>query len=154
MTEYAPEELSWRRVSGSSTATLPLRRRSAGRRPRHRGPRSPMYWRLLRLRRLRPNAWQRALLAEGVATVSAVLVLADVASAWTLLILPLAVAAVVKGHDLLAAATNEPGTPPTAPVGFDRLAQVATASRGRHRRSREQRRRHRSRHRQPVGRQA
>jgi len=63
----------------------------------------PLYWRLLRLRAIRPSGWQRALLVEGVVAVAVVLVLADVASAWTLLALPLAAALVVKGHDVLAA---------------------------------------------------
>jgi hypothetical protein len=63
----------------------------------------PLYWRMLRLRAIHPNGWQRALLVEGVAAVAVVLVLADVASAWTLLALPLAAALIVKGHDVLAA---------------------------------------------------
>jgi hypothetical protein len=62
----------------------------------------PLYWRALRLRTLRPNGWQRFFLVEGVVTVAVVLVLADAASAWTLLVLPLASVLVVKGHDLLA----------------------------------------------------
>ena len=62
----------------------------------------PLYWRLLRLQTVQPNGWQRAVLVEGVVAVAVVLVLADVASAWTLLALPLASAAVVKGHDVLA----------------------------------------------------
>ena len=62
----------------------------------------PLYWRLLRLRSIEPNGWQRAILVEGVGAVAVVLVLADVASAWTLLALALAAAAVVKGHDVLA----------------------------------------------------
>jgi hypothetical protein len=64
-------------------------------------PKPPMYWRLLRLRHVHPNGWQRAILVEGVLALSLVLVLADVASAWTLLVLPLASVAAVKGHDLL-----------------------------------------------------
>ena len=63
---------------------------------------APLYWRLLRLRTIHPNGWQRALLVEGVGAVAVILVLADAASAWTLLVLPLAAAAVVKGHDVLA----------------------------------------------------
>ena len=63
--------------------------------------RAPLYWRLLRLRWLRPNGWQRAVLVEGVLGLSVVLVLADVASAWTLLVMPLASAVVVKAHDVL-----------------------------------------------------
>jgi hypothetical protein len=62
----------------------------------------PLYWRALRLRALRPNGWQRAILVEGVLTVAVVLTLADVATAWTLLVLPLASAVVVKAHDMLA----------------------------------------------------
>src|SRR4051812_40507091 len=62
----------------------------------------PLYWRALRLHTLRPNGWQRFFLVEGVATVAVVLVLADIASAWTLLVLPLASVIVVKAHDLLA----------------------------------------------------
>jgi hypothetical protein len=62
----------------------------------------PLYWRALRLRHLHPNGWQRALLVEGVIGVAALLVLADLASAWALLVLPAAVALVVKANDLLA----------------------------------------------------
>jgi hypothetical protein len=62
----------------------------------------PIYPRLLRLHHIRPNAWQRALLGEGALAVAVLLVLADVASAWTLLVLPVAVAVVVKAHDMLA----------------------------------------------------
>jgi hypothetical protein len=63
----------------------------------------PLYPRLLRLRHVHPNAWQRALLGEGAVGLAALLVLADLATAWILLVLPLAVAVVVKAHDLLAA---------------------------------------------------
>ena len=62
----------------------------------------PMYWRLLRLRHVRPNGWQRAVFVEGVLALSLVLVLADVASAWTLLVLPLSSALTVKAHDVIA----------------------------------------------------
>lgn len=62
----------------------------------------PLYWRALRLKHLRPNGWQRAVLVEGVLALAVVLVLADVATAWTLLVLPLASALLVKGHDVLA----------------------------------------------------
>jgi len=43
----------------------------------------PLYWRALRLQHLRPNGWQRAILVEGVLALAVVLVLADVATAWT-----------------------------------------------------------------------
>ena len=65
------------------------------------GAKPPLYWRLLRLRNIRPNGWQRAVFVEGVLALSLVLVLADVASAWTLLVLPLCSAAAVKAHDVL-----------------------------------------------------
>src|SRR4051812_12458034 len=64
--------------------------------------RKPLYPRLLRLRNIHPNAWQRALLGEGALAVAVLLVLADLATAWILVVLPVAVALVVKAHDLLA----------------------------------------------------
>ena len=64
--------------------------------------RQPAYARLLRLRQLQLRGWHRALLAEGSMAVSGFLVLADLATAWTLIVLPAAVAAMVKAHDLLA----------------------------------------------------
>lgn len=63
---------------------------------------TPLYWRVLRLRHVRPNGWQRALLVEGVFGVAGVLVLADVASAWTLVALPAVVALLVKANDVVA----------------------------------------------------
>ena len=84
----------------------------------------PLYPRLLHLQHVHPNGWQRALLGEGALAVAALLVLADLATAWTLLVLPLAVAVVVKAHDLLAGAIGqgraappgvEPPDPPPAP---------------------------------------
>jgi hypothetical protein len=68
----------------------------------------PMYWRLLRLRYVRPNGWQRAVFVEGVIGLSVVLVLADVASAWTLVVLPLCSAVVVKSHDVLVGMLRRP----------------------------------------------
>lgn len=65
-------------------------------------PQRPLYPRLLRLRNIAPNGWQRALLGEGALAVAVLLVLADLASAWALLVLPVAVAAVVKAHDVVA----------------------------------------------------
>ena len=63
-----------------------------------------VYGAALRLRHVHPNAWQRALLGEGALVVALLLVLADLTSAWTLLVLPLAVALVVKAHDVVAGA--------------------------------------------------
>ena len=62
----------------------------------------PMYWRVLRLSAVRPNGWQRAVLVEGVIGVSIVLALADVASAWAIVVLPLVAMGIVKVHDYLA----------------------------------------------------
>lgn len=75
---------------------------------RHRSATPPLYWRLLRLKHVHPNGWQRALLVEGVFGVAAVLTLADVATAWTLVALPLAVAAVVKLNDVIAGMLTGP----------------------------------------------
>jgi hypothetical protein len=84
----------------STTATVPMKR--------------PLYPRLLHLRHVHPNAWQRALLGEGAFAIAALLVLADLATAWIILVLPLAVAAFVKAHDLLAGrlAADPPLPPP------------------------------------------
>jgi hypothetical protein len=63
---------------------------------------TPLYPVLLQLKNIHPNAWQRAVLGEGMALVGALLALADVASAWSIIVLPVVVAVVVKAHDLLA----------------------------------------------------
>lgn len=63
---------------------------------------SPLYPRLLRLRNVHPNGWQRAALVEGMAILGGLAALADRATAWAPLILPVAAAAVVKFHDVLA----------------------------------------------------
>ena len=62
----------------------------------------PFYVRLLHLRHVHPNGWQRGLLSDGAVVLSVLLVLAELASPWLLIALPVAVAAVVKAHDLLA----------------------------------------------------
>jgi len=77
-------------------------------------PAMPLYWRVLRLSAVRPNGWQRAVLVEGVVAIAVILTLADAASAWTLVVLPLVAAAVVKAHDYLVRVL-----PP--PRGHDRL---------------------------------
>ena len=82
----------------------------------------PLYPRLLRLRHINPNAWQRALLGEGALGGAVLLVLADLATAWTLLVLPIAVALVVKAHDLLAGRLNEAAPDPEGPApSYDEL---------------------------------
>ncbi|MGI8535649.1 MAG: hypothetical protein ACR2K2_03955 [Mycobacteriales bacterium] len=78
----------------------------------------PLYPRLLRLRHIRPTVWQRALLGEGALGLAILLVLADLATAWTLLVLPVAVAVVVKAHDGLAGVLQQAGAgPPVPPAG-------------------------------------
>ena len=77
------------------------------------------YPRLLRLRHVRLRAWQRAVLGEGSLVLAVLLVLADLASAWALLVLPVLVAVLVKAHDVVAGLLPTPGTP-TAPVREDR----------------------------------
>jgi hypothetical protein len=61
----------------------------------------PMYWRVLHLKHVYPSSWQRAAFFEGSLALAAILVLADLASAWLLLVLPLSVAVIVKAHDVL-----------------------------------------------------
>lgn len=82
-------------------------------------PKVPLYPRLLRLRHVKPNAWQRAALGEGALGVAVLLVLADLATAWTLLALPVAVAVVVKAHDGLAGLLQGPSAagPPDRSTG-------------------------------------
>jgi hypothetical protein len=63
---------------------------------------APLYPQLLQLKHVHPNAWQRAVLGEGMVLLGALLALADVASAWSMLVVPVLVAVVVKAHDLLA----------------------------------------------------
>jgi hypothetical protein len=79
----------------------------------------PLYPRLLHLQHVHPNAWQRAVLGEGALAVAVLLVLADLATAWTLLVLPVAVAVVVKAHDLVAGVLgddNDNGADPEGPA--------------------------------------
>jgi hypothetical protein len=71
----------------------------------------PFYPKLLQLRHVHPNAWQRAFLGEGMILVAVLLALADLASAWAIVVLPVLVGLVVKAHDLLAGALKaEPRT--------------------------------------------
>lgn len=58
-----------------------------------------VYGRVLRLRRTVLPWWLRAVYVEGSVLVGFVLYLADAASAWVIVVLPLAVAASVKLYD-------------------------------------------------------
>jgi hypothetical protein len=62
---------------------------------------APMFWRVLRLRHVRPNGWLRALFFEGSVALAVVLVLAGAANVWTIVVLPLVVAIIVKANDVL-----------------------------------------------------
>jgi hypothetical protein len=62
---------------------------------------APLYWRVLRLRHIRPNGWLRAMFFEGSVAVAVVLVLAEAASVWTIVVLPIVVALIVKANDVL-----------------------------------------------------
>jgi hypothetical protein len=68
----------------------------------------PLYPQLLHLQHVHPNAWQRAVLGEGMALLGGLLAMADLASAWSIVVLPVAVAAVVKVHDLVAGQLQRP----------------------------------------------
>jgi hypothetical protein len=70
----------------------------------------PLYPRLLRLQHISPNAWQRAALGEGAIGVGVLLAMADLATAWTIVALPVAVAVIVKAHDALQGLID--GRPP------------------------------------------
>jgi hypothetical protein len=72
----------------------------------------PLYPQLLRLQHVHPNAWQRAVLGEGMVVVGLLLAAADVASLWTPVVLPVAVAAVVKAHDVTVGLLAPPAPHP------------------------------------------
>ena len=79
-------------------------------------PRRHLYPSLLRLRHVQPNAWQRAVLGEGSILAGCLLALADVATAWAVVVVPVVVAVVVKGYDQVAGqlgrrAPADPGDP-------------------------------------------
>ena len=88
----------------------------------------PLYWRMLRLHQVRPNGWQRAILVEGVTAVAVTLVLADVASAWTLVVLPATAALLVKAHDVIAGLLpNRREVEPLPPMRLADYGPVAVA---------------------------
>ena len=95
----------------------------------------PLFIRLLRLRHIAPNALQRALLGEGVIALAILLVLADLASAWTLLVLPLAVAVVVKANDALAGFLQQPPRAGTAKARGAARPKITAAQANRRRRA-------------------
>lgn len=78
--------------------------------------RRPLYARVLRLRRLRPSSLLCFLFFEGMVAVGVLLALAELVSWWAVPALPLAVAAMVKLNDVVAAALV-PATPGPAVPG-------------------------------------
>jgi hypothetical protein len=65
---------------------------------------APFYPRLLRLKNIHPNAFMRAFLGEGMAVLGFLASPGgvDIAPFWAIVVLPVAMAGVVKAHDLLA----------------------------------------------------
>ena len=72
-----------------------------------RGPR-PLYWRILRLRCLRPGAVVTSLLFEGSIALGILLALAEIISPWGAASVPVAVAVMVKLNDVVAFAMLRP----------------------------------------------
>jgi hypothetical protein len=81
-----------------------------------KGRRRPLYARLLRLHRLRPGPVLCFIFLEGAIALGVLLALANLASWWTVLALPAAVALMVKLNDIVAGATaRKPPVPKVAP---------------------------------------
>jgi hypothetical protein len=68
-------------------------------------PPATLYARVLFLRRTRLRWWVRSIYLEGAVVVGFVLYLANVASAWVIVVLPAAIAVMVKVYDLVVSAT-------------------------------------------------
>jgi hypothetical protein len=81
--------------------------------------RAPLYARLLRLRVIRPGALLCFVYFEGMVVLGGLLALAELASWWAVLALPVAVALVVKLNDVVAAA-GEPSRPGRSGPGVPR----------------------------------
>jgi hypothetical protein len=68
----------------------------------------PLYLRVLRVRHLRPGPWVLLVFFEGSIALALVLLLAGLVSAWALLAIPAAVAAMVKLNDAVAGTLRRP----------------------------------------------
>jgi hypothetical protein len=77
----------------------------------------PFYPRLLRLQNIHPNAFMRAFLGEGMALLGFLASPGgvDIAPFWAIVVLPVAMAGVVKAHDLLAGLLRPVPAPPVWP---------------------------------------
>lgn len=80
----------------------------------------PSYARVLRLRHTRLVPWQAVLLFDVVLVVGVLLALAEVASAWAPVVLPLVVALVVKAYDEVAGLAGPVPSPPRGRSGTGR----------------------------------
>lgn len=97
-----------------------------------RASRRPLYVRLLRLHHVQLASWQRAVFLEGSLLVALILALGDVASAWILVVLPIAVAGSVKLQDVVTgAALAARAEPPADPLPARGVADGADAVGGR-----------------------
>jgi len=76
-----------------------------------------LYFRLLRVRYLRPGSLTAFLLFEGSIVLGALLALADIVNWWGVLAVPVAVAAMVKVHDGVAALVGRPMVVSAGPRG-------------------------------------
>ncbi|GLW35443.1 hypothetical protein Areg01_83790 [Actinoplanes regularis] len=74
----------------------------------------PLYARMLRLRHLSPGGLLCFVFLEGAVALGALLALAELVSWWGVLVLPMAVAAMVKFNDLVAGWLTPPAVEPVA----------------------------------------
>jgi hypothetical protein len=71
-------------------------------------PKRPLYFRLLRVRHLTMRPWLAFLLFEGSIVLATLLALAEIVSWWGVVVIPVAVAAMVKINDVITGAMLEP----------------------------------------------
>ncbi|MBX6749025.1 MAG: hypothetical protein IRY85_05035 [Micromonosporaceae bacterium] len=90
---------------------------------------APLYHRLLRLRHYQPGPVMTAVLFEGSIAVSALLALAELLNWWSVLAIPLTVAAMVKFNDVVAGlARRPPRRPPARGVARGRAPSIPSRS--------------------------
>jgi hypothetical protein len=87
----------------------------------------PLYFRLLRIRRLRARPLATFLLFEGSIVLGVLLALAEIINWWGMLAVPVAVAIMVKLHDAVAVALGPPSQGRNLPLAG---SGQGTASRG------------------------
>ncbi len=71
-------------------------------------PTRPLYFRILRIRHLRPGWLATLVLFEGSCFVGVILTLADLTNGWAMLAVPAAVAVVLKFNDAIAGVLKRP----------------------------------------------